>query len=380
MSGTLRSRRGAKPKEKALDAVPSQPASLKSIKARGDHFYHQRKRHAPRLVELYDTNIFVQIIVAYNRFVQEGILQALFCGLTIFEAIACLMTLCFELTSLGDILQNYNIVGIFLILEFFLAFSFRDTVKESNQRYIKAPTHYRHLLDKILGIAKTMPRSIDNRYQISPEDQQRIARLFAYVRWANFFTLPIFSEVHRIVPIFMDNAMYHFLSVDMLCDFTKPETIIEALMFSISQRAGELHNSKILDQSQENTIVEATEEVSKILEQIRITKEIASPPMMQIVSMGIIIIFILVVIPLQIYSTIGVLTPVFFPIIAILFSSYFFFAYFYNDPFSPYTHYRAMDFVGWRSENRDAIITYEGLLFRGLGYAGPPRIAWDTAS
>ena len=392
---TLRSRRDASARNggKQTKDVENPPKWLGHKVEVGDHFYKQRRSHQLRLDELYDTNFFVQIILAYNRFVHEGILQAMFCVLTVFEGISCLMTFCFELTSLGDVLQNYNIVGIFLILEFFLAFSFRDTVKESNLRYIKTPTQYRDLLDNIMNIAKVMSLAIDERfaatdsgrtgveqrYLVKTDDIKRISKVFTYVRWANFFSLPIFSESYRILPVFIDNALFHYLT-GKLCDFTRPETIIEALMVGIVRKAGELRNSKVLDNSQEEQVTAAANKVSEILNKIRITKNISSPPMMGIIAMGMIVVFVLIVIPLQVYSAIGVLTPVFYPIIAVLFSSYFLFAYFYNDPFSPFTHYKAMDFAEWRTENRDQILVFERDAFLSLGYAYPPPHAWNTAS
>jgi len=326
---------------------------------RGDIYHVQRRRHAPHLVKLYETNVFVQAIVGYNHLVREGILQALFCAVALFEGIASLMTYAFELTSLRDILQSRNITGIFLMLEFILAFNFRDTIRDSVLRYHRGPTQYLKLLDCIRAVARYTALSVNLENGVSNEAHTKIAMIFAYVRWANHFTLPVFSEVHRIAPIFMNGPLFHNLTVRLQRNIGDYEGVIDGLMYEISQLAGELKDERVLTSNEEGGILSNVDNVEKILQEIRISKDISAPPMIKLVSLAVIAIFVVIVIPLQCYSQVDIMTPLFYPLIAVVFSSVFLFAFYYGEPFSPFTHYKAMDFEGWRDDNTRTILNYE---------------------
>lgn len=336
---------------------------------RGDAFYEQQRRHVEGYAQLQDTNSVVQLMVAYNHLVREGILQAVFYALTLFVGIGCLVTFLFELTSLKDILNQRPITAVFAMLEFMLVFQYRDTVKKVMVRFQRAPRWYFELLRKLSDIAETVSCSVDERWaaKARPDEQTSLNALFLVLCWANFMALPMFSQPHRALPISMPAGLYHEVRNKMKKDISQPIEWVAAMLYIANRLAGDLRNDKVFTASQESQILAQIKQAEDILRQVEADRVLGIPPIIDLITLGVIGLFVLFIIPLQIYSLVDILTPLLYPIIAIVFTSIFLFWIYYNEPFSPFSHYKAMDFAKWRSDNNKRIRNYQYLSLVELG-------------
>ncbi len=323
--------------------------------AREDAHRKQLVRYREIFSRLYDVNYIVQAVVAYNHLVREGILQAVFCVIAFFVAISSLITFLFELTSLKDILMSRNITGVFLLMDFILALQYRDTIRKVMIKFQRGPKLYWELLHQILRIGSSISTSVHERTKVGPREREVLNSLYEILYWLNFVSLRIFSLQSRAEPISMSASMYILLVHQLGQDPSRPIDISKALLFVVARQAGELRDYSVLSTPQETMVRKEVEKTIDLLEDIERESVIGVPPMIDLITLAVIALFILFVIPLQIYSMVDILTPLLYPIIAIVFSSFFLFWIYYNEPFSPFSHYKAMDFHAWRRDNNDAL-------------------------
>jgi hypothetical protein len=308
-----------------------------------------------------------------------GVFLVLFVVLIIYFSVSGLLTLIFSIDGVNQSITSRNFSASFAILGFIIALITRDWMEGSGKKIIGGIKLYRKFvasiqqfhndlhsifraqfidLQKVLNSGVDIPERLATQWialagesiKISASIQQLLA----------LYSLRIFLEVDNV----LDYEGYDITEAELAWarrlpkdsyghDSTSPIAIVGALLRSLSDTVHGISSPFVqplptISQTQVMILNTSLDRLNIAAEEIMANKLITEPAIFRRAYMFIIIVFLGLLVPLDIYSSVDVYTPVVAPLVMFLYTLPLILSWYANNTFSQHPNWTGPDFYEWR--------------------------------
>ncbi len=295
--------------------------------------------------------IFSGLIQKMVRYDNSGIIEMNIVSFIFFLVYGLFWIGIFDRTSIGQYLQERNISAAFSIMDIVVAFVYKDQLMGAVEAFVSMPLKFVNILLSINNISETMSGYLSVT-ATGKCDQcvNEIQQFFEILRAINYITLHLYLKgKDKIRAPYSDriaNVIYLYSD-----DYTSPAAQLKLLIKEAKRSVKFFALRGYLSDPDEINVNTKFDELSAKLDVSLQSTSVVAPPELKDqlnVAMGF---YILLIIPLNMYSLVNTLTPLMLPIIMYMFIGSIITKWWIGDPFDPNPRTQRFDYYKIREEN-----------------------------
>lgn len=269
----------------------------------------------------------------------------------------------FDRTSIGAYIQARNISAAFSVLDLIIAFVFRDQLTSAVQDFIATPMKYIAIVLAVKNIANEsasfFSTTVDKNCKIC---MSQTNRFFELIIALNYTALHLYlREPERVARPFgkqLDGTGDNFIEEKVKIfadDYRMPISQLELMIRELLRLISYFSRIGMVNPQEETVLYNQFRQLEEKLNIVQEGTMVSTPTLLYnqlLISVGV---YILVIIPIQMYSLINTMTPLMLPVIMYLFLGAIVYKWWLGDPFDPDPRGDRFDYYKIRQDNEDVI-------------------------
>ncbi len=298
---------------------------------------------------------FIKGFIEYDKI---GIVPITIIIFVTFYVWGYIWTVFFDRTDIGAYIQQRNISGAFSIMDLVIAFVYRDQLASAVQDYVATPTRYVKLVLELDNIGQYTAQFVS--IVSTGECQDCRAEVWECFQWLiayNYFALQLFlKERERTHAPYSDGIMGGIVAYSK--DSKDPASNMKVCSMELQRLIGLFHRKGYLQGVEAKSIYDKCGDLQDVLNSVEQGKMVTSPALLYNQLLLAVGIYILIIIPIQMYGLINNLTPLMLPVIMYLFTGAIYYRWYLGDPFDENPRGVRFNYTLIRSNNKIILEKY----------------------
>jgi predicted membrane chloride channel (bestrophin family) len=292
------------------------------------------------------------IIRSFIEYDKIGIVPITIIIFTAFFIMGYIWTVFFDRTDIGAYIQERNISGAFSIMDLVIAFVYRDQLASAVQDYVATPTRYVKMVLELDNIGQYTAQFVSIVSTGECQDcREEVYECFQWMIAYNYFALQLFlKEKERTI------APYSAGIEDVIARYSKdprdPASNMKVCSMELHRCIGILHRKGYIQGVEAKSIYDKCGDLQDVLNSVEQGKMVTSPAILYNQLLLAVGIYILIIIPIQMYSLINNLTPLMLPVIMYLFTGAIYYRWYLGDPFDENPRGVRFNYTQIKSQNK----------------------------
>lgn len=306
----------------------------------------------------YPKSEFIALITNISKLHINGILVVSFIFLAFYEMWALFVVYIFEYAGFQKTFANRNLGLAFSSLELIIAFIYRDAII----------TVYGNLTGKLgllFGLLQTTDDCVDelvasiNPHHFIPDSPLEKSRAIKHVRYCYEILSVLPNTYHRFfdksqkerTPVYNEYITSLLLPHVGFKSMKKPSRKIQCFLIEFKKLIGKLSDGGFVNETQATALYKACDDILVALQKSIQSKYVKTPNIFIAIYSVVVLIYVVVVLPINMYQYVDILTPLIYPFVTFLLTAPFIFYYFYGKPFTKRGTHIGMHYNIWIKES-----------------------------